>query len=259
MTIYWDLVERRASNTPDELVVADDSGARLTASALCGRAERLAFRLAARGIAPGDRDSWILPSSADAVVLICALARLGAVQNPIVPIYGEHEVGCITSQVGTKLLVTPGTFRTVDFTAVGRAVGPRGLRSRRAVRTRRRTGAGRAGAHRRRCGALGVRDVGHHRRPEVRAALGPHDGRGRVCDRAVWLARRVAVGWRDPDLAHRRAHSAGPGFRRGRVHALHPGLRPGRELRDAARLGLRRGCRRRRAGHRDLGIPTWAR
>ena len=125
MTTYWNLVERRAAEAPDALVVADDSGSRLTASALRDRAEELAYRLGARGVAPGDRVSWILPSSADAVVLICALARLGAVQNPIVPIYGEPEVTSVTHQVGTKLLITPGTFRKIDFTAMGRAVGER--------------------------------------------------------------------------------------------------------------------------------------
>lgn len=56
------------------------------------------------------------------MALLAGLARLGAVQNPIVPIYGESEVMSITGQAGTKVLVTPGTFRDIDFTALGRSV-----------------------------------------------------------------------------------------------------------------------------------------
>ena len=123
MTTFWDLVEQRAAATPDALTIADDSGASVTARELRDRADAIAGRLAARGVAAGDCVSWILPSTVDAVVLLCALARLGALQNPIVPIYGEREIAYVTEHVGAKLLVTPGVFRGIDFDALARRVG----------------------------------------------------------------------------------------------------------------------------------------
>ena len=37
--------------------------------------------------------------------------RLGAVQNPLIPVLREREVGFITAQVGTDVLIVPSTWR----------------------------------------------------------------------------------------------------------------------------------------------------
>ena len=52
--------------------------------------------------------SWQLPTSIEAAVLLLALARIGAVQNPLIPILREREVSFITRQVGTELLDRAG-------------------------------------------------------------------------------------------------------------------------------------------------------
>ena len=83
-------------------------------------ASACAAGLAARGVGEGTNVSWILPSRIEAFVLIGALARLGAVQNPILPIYRHREVGFITRQTGCRLLVVPGTFRNVDYEKMAR-------------------------------------------------------------------------------------------------------------------------------------------
>ena len=98
-------------------MLVDDQGDSATAVQLRDRAAALASRLAGC-VGPGECVSWILPSTVDAAVLLAALARLGAVQNPVVPIYGEQEVRFVTAQAGTALLVTPGRFRSVDYGAV---------------------------------------------------------------------------------------------------------------------------------------------
>jgi acyl-CoA synthetase (AMP-forming)/AMP-acid ligase II len=118
----WDLVVARAEATPDAIVVVDDGGDRATAAEYRTRSETLAASLAARGVHGGDCVSWILPSTVDAAVLIGALARIGAVQNPLVPIYGAKEIRFITAQAGTRLLITPGVFRGIDFTTIAREV-----------------------------------------------------------------------------------------------------------------------------------------
>jgi acyl-CoA synthetase (AMP-forming)/AMP-acid ligase II len=56
------------------------------------------------------------------MVLFGALRRLGAVQNPILPIYREREVGFIVRQAGSRLLVVPSTWRGFDYEAMARGV-----------------------------------------------------------------------------------------------------------------------------------------
>jgi acyl-CoA synthetase (AMP-forming)/AMP-acid ligase II len=64
--------------------------------------------------------SWILPSRFEALVLTGALARLGAVQNPVLPIYRQREVGFITRQSGCRVIIVPGAFRGFDFPPMAR-------------------------------------------------------------------------------------------------------------------------------------------
>ena len=62
--------------------------------------------------------SWELPTWIESLVLVGALARLGASQNPLIPIYRGREVGFITEQSETSLLVVPTTYRGFDFAAM---------------------------------------------------------------------------------------------------------------------------------------------
>jgi cyclohexanecarboxylate-CoA ligase len=48
-------------------------------------------------------------------VLLGALRRLGAVQNPILPIYREREVGFIVQEAKPELLVVPSNWAGFDF------------------------------------------------------------------------------------------------------------------------------------------------
>ncbi len=116
----WPLVEARAQETPDALCAVDERGERLSFDALRQRAERVAAALAARGVGPDVRVSWQLPTWIESLVLVCALARLGAVQNPMLPIYREREVGFILRQARPSLLVVPRVFRGFDHEALAR-------------------------------------------------------------------------------------------------------------------------------------------
>ena len=51
-------------------------------------------------------------------MLSIALSRLGAVQNPIIHLYREREVGFALRQTGADLFVIPGTWRDIDFSAI---------------------------------------------------------------------------------------------------------------------------------------------
>lgn len=118
----WELVERRAAATPDALMVIDDNGRELTFADYRAEAERAAAGLHRLGIAEGDVVSWQLPTWCESLVLVAALSRLGAIQNPMLPIYRQREVGFVTRQARTRLLIVPGTWRGFDYEDMARTI-----------------------------------------------------------------------------------------------------------------------------------------
>ena len=59
-------------------------------------------------------------------MLLVALARIGAVQNPLIPILREREVSFITRQVGTELLIVPEEWRGFPHGAMARELAATG-------------------------------------------------------------------------------------------------------------------------------------
>jgi len=118
----WDLIEKRAEATPDARMVVDERGESLTFGTFRERAERTAAGLLGMGVHEGTVVSWQLPSWKESIVLVAALSRLGAVQNPILPIYREREVGFIVRQARSKLLFVPSEFRGFDFAEMARTI-----------------------------------------------------------------------------------------------------------------------------------------
>ena len=117
-TSFWDLVNARAEATPDGLMGLDESLNTMTFAQFRDAAERLAAGLYAQGATPGSSISWILPTRFDALLLMAALSRLGTIQIPILPILGEREIGFMLKQSGASMIVVPGVYRNVDFTAM---------------------------------------------------------------------------------------------------------------------------------------------
>ena len=60
-----------------------------------GRAHAAGAGLCALGVGKGTNVSWQLPTWTESAVLVGALCRLGAVQNPMLPIYRYREVSFI--------------------------------------------------------------------------------------------------------------------------------------------------------------------
>jgi cyclohexanecarboxylate-CoA ligase len=119
---FWELVVQVAETSPDTLVAVDDHGRSLTRLGLLVQGERVAAALAARGIGPGSVVSWQLPSTIEAFVLLVALNRVGAVQNPIIPILRQKEVGFITKHVGATAFIAPTRWRGFDHIKMAQAV-----------------------------------------------------------------------------------------------------------------------------------------
>ncbi|ORW01228.1 class I adenylate-forming enzyme family protein [Mycobacterium kyorinense] len=119
---YWGLVEWAASEHPRRVVLCDDFGRSLTTVGLRDAAVAAAAALAERGVHAGTVVSWQLPTTLETMVVMVALARLGAVQNPILPIWRESEVGFATTQLGTEVMIVPGMWREFDHVALARSL-----------------------------------------------------------------------------------------------------------------------------------------
>ena len=114
----WELVDRRATASPDRPMLIAADGETLTFGAFAQRVERVAAGLQGMGVSTGSVVSWQLPTRIDTIVLSVALSRLGVVQNPIIHLYREREVGFALRQTGATFFVIPRTWRDVDFTAI---------------------------------------------------------------------------------------------------------------------------------------------
>ena len=118
----WGLVEQAADRWADHVVLADDHGRSLTGRQLHDAAATVAADLATRGIGTDTVVSWQLPTTLETMVVKLALARLGAVQNPLIPILREREVTFITRQVGTEVLITAEQWRGFAHGDLARAL-----------------------------------------------------------------------------------------------------------------------------------------
>jgi cyclohexanecarboxylate-CoA ligase len=119
----WQAFLATAKRTPQTTAVSE-AGVRTSFAALASEAERLAGALAALGVEPGDVVAFQLPNWRETVVVLLATARLGAVANPVLPIYRQRELGFILRQSGARVLFTPGTYRGCDHRALVAEVRP---------------------------------------------------------------------------------------------------------------------------------------
>ncbi len=125
-TSLWQVIERRAAATPDAVLAHEDTGAELTFGQYRAACLRAAAGLHAHhGVSQGTGVSWELPTWNESLVLVGALARLGARQNPLIPIYRGREVGFITEQSDAALLVVPTVYRGFDFAAMANEIAER--------------------------------------------------------------------------------------------------------------------------------------
>ncbi|MFJ4290800.1 cyclohexanecarboxylate-CoA ligase [Cupriavidus sp. NPDC089707] len=87
---------------------------RFTWQELARMADRVAVGLSRLGIVAGDVVSCQLPNSWHLSVLYLACARLGAVLNPVMPIFRERELSFMLAHAQSKVVVVPQVFRGFD-------------------------------------------------------------------------------------------------------------------------------------------------
>ncbi|WP_432192956.1 class I adenylate-forming enzyme family protein [Streptomyces sp. bgisy027] len=122
----WDLLARRAGLSPDRPVLLQDDRT-LTFGALQARAERVAAGLYDMGVRPGTVVAWQLPTRIETALLSFALARLGAVQSPVIPFYRDREVGFALRESKAEFFAVPGVWRGFDHTEMARRLGAKGI------------------------------------------------------------------------------------------------------------------------------------
>jgi acyl-CoA synthetase (AMP-forming)/AMP-acid ligase II len=124
----WELAEWRAHRTPDAVFAVDEDGQELTFAGYLDSCGQVAAGLHRLGVGRDDPVAWMLPTWIETLVLAGALARLGAVQVPLIPILRDREASFILGQTGARLLVVPGVWRRFDYPAMAgrlaRSAGP---------------------------------------------------------------------------------------------------------------------------------------
>lgn len=78
---------------------------------LANLSDRLAAGLLKQGIKKGDVVSFQLPNWWEFVVVYLACMRVGAISNPLMPIFREKELAFMLGFAESKLVIGPSTFR----------------------------------------------------------------------------------------------------------------------------------------------------
>ncbi len=114
---FWELIERRAALTPQAPFLIQDDRT-LTFGELRSRAERVAAGLYDMGVRPKTVVAWQLPTRLETALLSFALARIGAVQTPLIPFYRDRETGYALRESKAEFFAVPGTWRGFDHAAM---------------------------------------------------------------------------------------------------------------------------------------------
>ncbi len=121
--IITDYLDDAAHDFPDRVAIADVNsmtGAEtvLSFAELSRRADRIALGLVALGVRRGDVVSFQLPNWWQFHALVMATIRIGAVTNPLMPIFRDHELKFMLGLAESKVLVVPRRFRGFDYPAM---------------------------------------------------------------------------------------------------------------------------------------------
>jgi non-ribosomal peptide synthetase component E (peptide arylation enzyme) len=110
--------------TPAATAIVAPRGRRMTFAELDDESRRVASHFAALGIRKGDVISVQLPNRAEFASVHLAATRLGAVTNPLLPIYRENELSYILGFARSAIAIIPGIYRNWDYPAMYAGMWP---------------------------------------------------------------------------------------------------------------------------------------
>ena len=121
--LITDYLDQAVVSTPDREAivgyqVTSDTRTALTYRELNDKVTRMAAGLAAMGIGKGDVVACQLPNWWQTTALHLACMRIGAILNPLMPIFRERELRFMLKHGEAKLLVIPKVFRGFDYEAM---------------------------------------------------------------------------------------------------------------------------------------------
>jgi cyclohexanecarboxylate-CoA ligase len=120
-----DVVARHPDKTA---IVAYNSATATTIRKSFAELERASIRaavgLAAMGVKRGDVVSFQLPNRWEFIALYVACTRVGAICNPLLPIYRSRELRFMLAQAESAIMFIPESFRGVDYSEMIDALRP---------------------------------------------------------------------------------------------------------------------------------------
>ncbi|UZW54377.1 AMP-binding protein [Sphingobium sp. JS3065] len=121
-------LRRAGTQWPDAMaLVSRHQSLRWTWAELDREVDRVACGLLDHGVAKGDRVGIWAPNCAEWAVIQFATARIGAILVNINPAYRLSEVEYALNKVGCSVLVTASRFKSSDYIAMLRELGPERL------------------------------------------------------------------------------------------------------------------------------------
>jgi cyclohexanecarboxylate-CoA ligase len=121
-----DDLDRLAQERPGELAVAEvgaDGAVReLTWSELKRESDRVAVTLAALGVKHGENVAFQLPNRLEFVTTALGTLRIGAVCEPLMPIFRERELTFMLGESQARVLFVPDQFRGRDHATMAAAL-----------------------------------------------------------------------------------------------------------------------------------------
>lgn len=112
-----DYFDEAAAAYPDKLCTVEPTS-RHTYRELAEDVDVAAHALLEYGIQPRDVVGIQLPNWYEWLVIHLATIRVGAVTNPLIPIYRDREIGHMAKTAGVSILFIPEDFRKFDYPAM---------------------------------------------------------------------------------------------------------------------------------------------
>nr|WP_211171003.1 AMP-binding protein [Bacillus sp. DNRA2] len=109
-----DYLNDAIAKNPDKVAIIDKRS-RYTYRELGNLVDRVALGLLEQGLGKGDVISFQLPNWNEFVILHYAVTRIGAISNPLIPIYRDREIGYMVSTAESKMMVIPDEFRGFHY------------------------------------------------------------------------------------------------------------------------------------------------
>ena len=126
---YWtdrlltDYLDDTVARDPDRVAIVDNNSERgsrlqLTYGELSEQVDRIALGLDRLGVGVADVVAFQLPNWWQFVAIHLACVRLGAVGNPLMPIFRQREMGFMLKFAEAKVVIVPEQFRGFDCPAM---------------------------------------------------------------------------------------------------------------------------------------------